>query len=433
MTLASYAIGPITGPTSTCVGGGWKVTVSDVSTGGTYKSSNPLVATVTDGVVPGTGVITGVAPGYCTITYSCACGGPSVETATMTFIVNDEPTITGPGTVCDGGVYHYKGYPNDGQWTVSPTTIAQDVDPVFKFTTNAYIKFISTGAVDIRYTIGGCYAVKAVTSNPSPMCIYGPSTVKCGCSCPETYTCTSPGGVWSSSDPSIADISSSGVVSCHKEGCVDIIYTLGGCPAKKKIMVTTHDHHHGSCISGNLCNNSHGSVSPESDMEVNFIDAGGNIVMSTITDASGNYSLTDIPDGTYTVSPAQDGYSTTTSEVNISATNLTAIVNFLKNTNSGRISPTSVAGVHSVASTQGITVFPNPTSGNVNIKWENQSNDNAAIVVTDVTGQTVYTSTIAITQAGQAALDLNNLRSGLYLISVKSANISYNGRLLISK
>jgi Secretion system C-terminal sorting domain len=316
-------------------------------------------------------------------------------------------------------------------WTTTSPTVAI-IDPVFKFSTAANIKFVSTGDVAIYYSKGGCYAIQYVHADPSPMCIVGSSTVRCGCSCTETFTCASPGGTWSCSNNSIATISAMGVVSCHSEGSCDIIYTLGGCSVKKTIYVTSHDHHTGAAIGGTVTNNTGGSTNPEPYMDVNIIDpVTSNVIMTTTTDGSGNYTLTNVPDGNYIVSPTESGYTTTSSNVAISSSNLVAIVDFTKNTSSAEIAPVT-NGVHSFTSDKGVNVYPNPTMGNLNIRWENQMIGSANVSVTDIAGREVFKSTFGInTASGQTSIDLSNLENGIYLITVKSENLYYNGRVQV--
>jgi hypothetical protein len=60
-------------------------------------------------------------------------------------------------------------------------------------------------------------------------------------------------------------------------------------------------------------------------------------------------------------------------------------------------------------------VFPNPTSGSVNV---NTPSVDAYVQITNVLGQEVFKSTQLISNS-QAQLDVSNLKGGLYLISIK--------------
>jgi len=75
----------ITGTNTVCIGS--DTTLSSTTTGGTWSSATPGVATV----VAGTGVVTGVSAGTSVITYSVTTAGGCVNTATETVTVNPLP------------------------------------------------------------------------------------------------------------------------------------------------------------------------------------------------------------------------------------------------------------------------------------------------------------------------------------------------------
>ncbi|HEY1017929.1 MAG TPA: HYR domain-containing protein, partial [Sediminibacterium sp.] len=89
-------VAPITGTTTLCVGA--TSTLTNSNTGGVWTSGNPSVAGIS-----AAGVVTAVAPGTSTITYTNSCGGVSTTTIT----VNALPTVTisanGPSSFCGGG------------------------------------------------------------------------------------------------------------------------------------------------------------------------------------------------------------------------------------------------------------------------------------------------------------------------------------------
>lgn len=93
VSAASFAISPISGSPKMCVG--ISRTLSDATPGGTWSSSNTLIATVSS-----SGAVTGVAAGTSVITYSATAGY-----ATLTVTVNDLPNayaVTGGGSYCAG-------------------------------------------------------------------------------------------------------------------------------------------------------------------------------------------------------------------------------------------------------------------------------------------------------------------------------------------
>jgi hypothetical protein len=98
LQLGAPSVAPISGPTSVCVSS--VITLTSSTTGGTWSTTNPTIASVSR-----SGVVSGLTPGIDTIKYalSNAC---STTTATYLITVNALPnpgTITGPTTMCVGG------------------------------------------------------------------------------------------------------------------------------------------------------------------------------------------------------------------------------------------------------------------------------------------------------------------------------------------
>jgi len=94
----SAQIMPITGPSSVCVAS--TITLSDVTTGGTWSSFNTAVATIGS-----TGIITGVSPGVDTILYTIGLTGTSVL-----ITVNPVPVLSSaliPPAICDSNMFSY--------------------------------------------------------------------------------------------------------------------------------------------------------------------------------------------------------------------------------------------------------------------------------------------------------------------------------------
>ncbi len=202
----------ITGATSVCVG--LSVGLTDASTGGTWSSSNTNVT-----VVPGTGVVTGVAAGTSTITYALSTGCKTTTTQT----VNAAPAaITGASNVCTGNSITLSNATSGGTWSSGSTNVT--VGP-----TSGSVTGISAGSATITYMLSsGCYSIAAVTIDPIPSAITGPSNV-----C-ETATVTlsnaSTGGTWSSSNTNSSVGSLSGIVTGLVSGTSTISYTSSaGC------------------------------------------------------------------------------------------------------------------------------------------------------------------------------------------------------------
>jgi hypothetical protein len=83
-----------------------------------------------------------------------------------------------------------------------------------------------------------------------------------------------------------------------------------------------------------------------------------------------------------------------------------------------------------------VAIYPNPTSGKVNIdlldEWKN-----ASVTVYDMVGRPVYTGTLnSINATGKPIeFDLSSLGSGIYILNIQSSNgsKSYQGKILVNK
>lgn len=139
--------------------------------------------------------------------------------------------VNGPQSICVGGSTTFTSSMAGGVWSSADVSIAT-VNP-----TTGVITGVSAGAVTIRYTLTGCTIATSsrtvfvnqpidpgTISGDQDICVGGDSQLLSSTSF----------GTWSSDDPSIATVSSAGLVTGISAGTVDIFYTLpasGGCPA----------------------------------------------------------------------------------------------------------------------------------------------------------------------------------------------------------
>ncbi len=205
----------ITGTTTVCVGA--TTPLADLTSGGTWSSSNTSLASVG----ASSGIVTGVGAGNPTITYTLSTG--CVATAPMT--VNATPAaITGASTVCTGLTTTLSDLSGGGTWSSS------DITKATVGSTTGIVTGVAAGTIAISYTFAtGCYAALPMTVNVQPASITGANNVCNGFS--TTLTDATSGGTWTSSNTAVATIgSSSGVVSSVSTGAITITYTMpGGC------------------------------------------------------------------------------------------------------------------------------------------------------------------------------------------------------------
>ena len=197
-------------------------TVNCTPAGGTWSMACPTIGTISS-----TGVITGVAPGTCTVTYTLGTG--CIRTATIT--VNAVPgPITGTAAMCVGGTTTLTSTPG-GTWTSANNAIASVGSNTGVVTGNSgplTTTIIHTNSFN-------CSATRVVTVYALPSAIAG-SLQGCVGTTTTLSSPGTPGGTWSSSDPSVATIGlSTGVLTCTptpitSPATTTITYTLGsGC------------------------------------------------------------------------------------------------------------------------------------------------------------------------------------------------------------
>lgn len=220
--------GTISGTSPLCIGASATYS-SNGNSGGTWTSSNPLVASVD----PSTGSVTALSAGLTNIVYTVTSGCNSPASAFKQLTVSPDAvsgTVTGSSPLCIGSTAVYSSNGDAGGTWSSSNTLVATVNPV-----TGLVTAVNPGTANIIYTLTGCNAVPAsatVTVNPNASAgtVNGSSPLCPGSS--STYTTTgNPGGVWSTSNVLFATVdASSGLVTAVSPGTVNIIYTVNtGC------------------------------------------------------------------------------------------------------------------------------------------------------------------------------------------------------------
>ncbi len=197
------------GAVAICIGA--TASLTDISPGGTWSSGAVGVATV------GTsGTVTGVSAGSANISYTNLAGCSAVKAVT----VNITPTAISPAstTVCTGLTVTLTETVGGGIWTTSAPGVATVAGGV--------VTGVTVGTATIFYTIGTCVTSATVTVNLSPNAgvITGPAVVCLSTTVP--FTDPASGGVWSSSNSSIASVGSTGLVTGVSAGIATISYSV---------------------------------------------------------------------------------------------------------------------------------------------------------------------------------------------------------------
>ncbi len=210
-------IAPITGSNVVCFG---KSTTLFCSTpGGTWVNTNPAIATDNGG-----GNLTGNIAGKDTIRYIVFNGcTDSVYTVLTVNPLPVIPSIAGNDSVCVSKTIVLTNTTAGGSWISTNTAIAS-------VNNTGAVSGITGGQSTIRYVVtnaNGC--TDSVTKNivvvsPSIASITGINAICIGTT--TTLTDVTPGGLWSSANPLIAAITSSGSISGIKAGTTNILYTV---------------------------------------------------------------------------------------------------------------------------------------------------------------------------------------------------------------
>ncbi len=92
-------------------------------------------------------------------------------------------------------------------------------------------------------------------------------------------------------------------------------------------------------------------------------------------------------------------------------------------------------GVNNIINNHNLSIFPNPTTGQVNITLsENSNNEPVSIKVWDMIGQTIISETETLTGTKiNLQLDLSSFAQGVYLLQVKQGNWSANTPIVLTK
>jgi uncharacterized protein YjdB len=177
-----------------------------------------------------TGIVSGLALGTANISYTLPVTGCSrYVVATVQPLPS---TITGSAGFCNLSSTTYLSSPGGGTWTSDDPSILT-IDPTTGLATG-----VSVDTATITYTLPtGCKTTKDVFLILAPYPITGPHDMCLGQA--RTLSNVISGGVWSSSDPSIAPINpATGIVIGSSLGVATITYVLStGCASTYSVTV----------------------------------------------------------------------------------------------------------------------------------------------------------------------------------------------------
>jgi len=252
----------ISGAAGVCAGN--TTDLLDASSGGTWSSSNPSVASIGSS----SGIATGVAAGTVTITYTLGDGCAT----TVPFAVTALPLpITGTTSLCSGTT-SLADVTTGGTWFSSNVSVAA-VD-----TLSGIVTALLPGTATISYAIRyGCSAATTVTVIPGPAPVGGYSAFCAGAAV--AFTDATAGGIWSSSNTAVASIGSSGLVIASGAGTAIITYAMPGLGCMSTLDVSVLPALTGIIGTGSLCT---GSTEGLIDMTSGGVWTTSNAAIATI-------------------------------------------------------------------------------------------------------------------------------------------------------
>ena len=213
----------ITGTLSGCAN--FITTLSDVTSGGVWTSSNTVAATIGSA----TGLLSALATGTTTIDYTLSTGCLS----SAVFTVNPSPSaMSGTPYICQGASYGFADGPAGGVWSSSNSNASVG--------TSGIVGGVNPGPSVISYTLPTtCYSTYTVTITTPPSPIGGPSSV---CTSQAiVLTDAISGGSWSLTNATgTATITATGIVTGETAGLVIVSYTTLACnPATYFVTVNS--------------------------------------------------------------------------------------------------------------------------------------------------------------------------------------------------
>ena len=196
----------ITGTGSVCPGN--TITLSHITSGGTWSSSNTGIVTVGS-----TGIVTGVNPVSASITYTLPNGCTTAKSVTVSALPS---AITGITMVCPSATTTLSSTTVGGTWSISGTSAS--------ISSTGIVSGLSAGTGVVSY-VAGCVTTTTVTVNPTPTPIsFGFPAVCIGNTI--TLSDIDLGGTWSAASTSVSVGSTDGSVTGISTGTPRVTYTL---------------------------------------------------------------------------------------------------------------------------------------------------------------------------------------------------------------
>ncbi len=406
--VAFPTVSAITGSDSLC--SGTSITLSETAEGGSWSSAFSAIATVAGGVV------TGVAPGLDSIRYisSNYCGTASASKFVYVKAQPNAGTINGIDSVCAGNHVMLSNVAPGGSWSISNGRAVMF---------GSYVIGVSAGLDTVSYTvINSCgtavsHFEVSIMAVPDAGMISGSAAVCVGnaVSLSEIFS----GGIWTTTDNTIASVNTHGLVTGHLAGLDTIVYT------RTNICGSTHDKFVmmvDDVITPVVSGLSFVCVGGTADTLVGF-PAGGVFLSANATAAFDTVGLPGILRAqgpgmdtvTYLVTNGCGVFNTQIPVMVFSAWQCDSVL--------GAPSPLPVS--------QAPGIYPNPTSGSFTVVVAPLSA--VGVSIYDVTGKVLAETHGETSGAGEFSVNPGSLSPGTYLVQIVQGTLISRTKLVVMR
>jgi PKD repeat protein len=198
-----------------------------------------------------------------------------------------------------------------------------------------------------------------------------------------------------------------------------VIFHAGGSTTGKNILMQNGTVTAGpGFIGGNISLGAgKGTATGVPDMLVFLRKSNNQMVAATYTNADGDYTFSNIPEGTYNVYPEAMNYTTTPSAtITISAGNTNSSNNNFEQTDDEILPMSGGLGISTLSKEDGIFVYPNPVSNTLFL--ESKNNNFSQVTIVNTQGQAVRQQAI---RSGKNSIETADLGSGIYYLLIKGS------------
>jgi hypothetical protein len=384
-----------------CLGDSTTLTASGGST--KYTWTSPAVSKSAITVHPLTSTV------YTVTGTLGTCSTIQTQSITVNQVPNPTVTVNANDTVCTGGTTIITAGSNATSYTWTPKTgLTAPTNTTVVWATPATTTIYTLIAADAN----GCYTTVSrtvtVLSTPTPtLTVNSPSicasnTVTINASGYTTYT-------WSPASGLSATSGSSVVASPTTTSTYTLLAVSGACKtaAKPKVTVVTTNV---SVSSPTTCANGTVTLVAGGPAPINYVwsPATG---LSATSGSSVSATVSSTPSTTvhYTVTGTNTG----------SGCSGTAISTITVGT--------CFAGIAEVSNPNQVEMYPNPSSGLVNITM-NELDAGTVLTVTDMIGKEVFKTPL---HDASLSLDLSGLQEGMYIITIGGGKAAYIQKLIL--